>query len=83
MISSRSGTTVIRAVLSFVIIAGYGAVLFLFLSQDRNLTEPMERVLNVLFGALTAMLLQVNSFWFGTTQSSAEKTAEITERRQS
>lgn len=74
---ARTLTTVVRALLTGAIVAGYGAVILHFASEQTEISDKMERILTMLLGTLTAILQMVVSFWFGTSQGSAEKSADI------
>lgn len=81
MPAPRTVTTIVRALLTASIVAGYGAVIFHFMGERWEMSEQMERILTLLLGTLTAILQMVVSFWFQSSQGSAEKAADITERR--
>jgi hypothetical protein len=79
----RNATTVVRALLTALVVSGYGGVLWLLMTEQRELSVQLERILTLLLGTLTAILQMVIQFWFGTSQGSAEKSAEINERSKS
>lgn len=68
-------TTIIRAVLSLAFICGYGLIVMAFLDRDSDVTEPVERILIFLFGALTTSVVTIVNFWFSSSQGSADKSS--------
>ena len=74
---TRATTTIaIRAVLSLAFICGYGLIVMEFLARDADVSEPVERILIFLFGALTTSVVTIVNFWFSSSQGSADKSAE-------
>lgn len=71
-------TLVVRAVISVVLIAGYGVVLWLVLQPGADFTPSAEKLATFVLGALTTALVSIVGFWFGSTQGSADKTVAIT-----
>lgn len=67
----------VRAVLSVIAIGGYGYVVAVFLASDNEITEPRERILIFLFGALTTTIVSIVNYWFSSSQGSVEKQATI------
>lgn len=65
----------IRALLSLAFIVGYGFVVVEFINRDGEISEPLERILIFLFGALTTGVLTIINFWFSSSQGSADKSA--------
>lgn len=77
----QHATLIVRAILSLAFIVGYGFAVVAFLQADAQISEAQERILVFLFGALTTSVVTIVNFWFSSSQGSADKTAEITERR--
>lgn len=79
--SRQHATLIVRAILSLAFIVGYGFAVSGFLQADAQISEAQERILVFLFGALTTSVVTIVNFWFSSSQGSADKTAEINERR--
>jgi nitrate reductase NapE component len=69
-----------RGVLSLAFIVGYGFIVMEFLRIDREVSEPVERILIFLFGALTTSVVTIVNFWFSSSQGSADKSAHDDDR---
>lgn len=69
-------TLIARSTLSLAFIAGYGLIVMEFLRSEREVSEPVERILIFLFGALTTSVVTIVNFWFSSSQGSADKTPE-------
>jgi uncharacterized membrane protein required for colicin V production len=69
-------TLAARVVLSLAFVVGYGLIVLEFLRSDREVSEPVERILIFLFGALTTSVLTIVNFWFSSSQGSADKSAK-------
>ena len=78
--SRQHATLIVRAVLSFALIVGYGFIVNEFISRESEVSGAVERILLFLFGALTTSVVSVVNFWFSSSQGSADKTADIIER---
>lgn len=73
---SRAATTIaIRAALSLAFICGYGFIVLAFLQREVDVSEPVERILIFLFGALTTSVVTIVNFWFSSSQGSADKSS--------
>jgi hypothetical protein len=68
-------TLVFRTVLSCIVIAGLFALIWVFMATDIKLDQDRKEVLLVLFGAVSAGFGQVMTFWYGSSQGSADKSA--------
>ncbi len=69
-------TSVIRLVIAAVVVLGFFAVLFVLMAIALDPTT--ETVLKLLAGALVFAVSQVIQFYFGSSQSSKDKTAVMT-----
>lgn len=74
--SRPAWTLAARVVLSVAFIAGYGWIVVEFLRSERDVSEPVERILIFLFGALTTSVVTIVNFWFSSSQGSADKSAK-------
>jgi hypothetical protein len=63
----------VRAILSLAFIGGYGFIVAEFMGREAEVTEPVERILIFLFGALTTGVVTIINFWFSSSQGSADK----------
>lgn len=72
---------VVRAILSLAFILAYGYIVGYFLSLDSDISETQERILTLLLGVLTTSVVTVVNYWFSSSQGSADKQADISERR--
>jgi uncharacterized membrane-anchored protein YitT (DUF2179 family) len=68
-------TLVFRTVLSCIVIAGLFTLIWVFMSKNIPLDQDRKEILLVLFGAVSAGFGQVLTFWFGSSQGSADKSA--------
>ena len=68
-------TLIIRAALSAIILAGLGVLIAVFMSGGVPLDQDRKEILLVLFGAVTTGFGNVVAFWFGSSQGSADKSA--------
>ena len=59
-------------VVSFIVLATFGTVMFLALT--RSLPSGSETLLNMLLGSLAAMATSVVGYWVGSSAGSAQKT---------
>jgi hypothetical protein len=69
-------TLIARALLSVLLIVGYGWIVVAALKAG-DFSPAVKEVLIFLFGALTTSVVTVINFWFSSTQGSADKTAAI------
>lgn len=74
-VTRSTATLGVRALLSLAFIVGYGFIVLEFLSRDADVSEPVERILIFLFGALTTSVVTIVNFWFSSSQGSADKSA--------
>lgn len=77
---SRHATMVVRGIVALVFLGGFGWVLYEFMHRDTELPKSVETALNVLLGAFTGSVTTIVAFYFGSSQSSADKTQELTKR---
>lgn len=70
----QSYTLFARCLLSVLFISGYGWVINSVLKAG-SFSPDVKEVLLFLLGALTASVLTIVAYWFGSTQGSSDKTA--------
>lgn len=70
-------TTVIRALLSVVFIAFFGFIVLHVLDRETEYANGVKDVVLFLLGALTTSVVTIVSFWFSSSQGSADKTAAL------
>lgn len=74
---TRSTVTLIfRTLLSCIVISGLFTLIWVFMAKSIELDQDRKEVLLVLFGAVSAGFGQVLTFWFGSSQGSADKSAK-------
>ena len=61
--------------LSAVFIVGFFSTLYFVFTEEVSATNP---VLTVIIGTLTAGVVQIMNFWFGSSKGSQDKTAHLT-----
>lgn len=66
-----------QIVLSTIYILGYFVVLYTVLTQQFDIPQNMEALVNVLIGVMTAAVPTILQFWFGSSVGSKEKTMTI------
>lgn len=77
---SRSTVTpaiIVRSLLSVLILIGYGLIVFRFISGTVQYTTEVREPLMFLLGTMTTSVGAIVGYWFGSSQGSAEKSAEI------
>ena len=73
-------TLMVRAALSVVFTIFYGYIVLHVLEMREEFMDGVKEVLLFLLGALTTSLVRVISYWFDSSQGSAEKTALLLEK---
>jgi hypothetical protein len=73
-------TLVVRGIVALVFLGGFGWVLYEFMHRDTELPKSVETALNVLLGAFTGSVTTIVAFYFGSSQSSADKTTELVKK---
>lgn len=66
-------TLIVRAALSVGFVIGYSLIVVTVLKPGVEFSPSAEKVLIFLLGALTTSVVAIVQFWFGSTQSSADK----------
>ncbi len=64
-------------VISAIYVLAFALVLYVVFSGELTMTQMQERVMMYLLGILSAGLLQIMNFWFGSSSGSKEKTAKL------
>ena len=72
-------TLIVRAILSVVFCAFYGYITLTILGREAEYADGVKDILTFLLGALTTAVVRVISFWFDSSQGSAEKSAALVE----
>lgn len=69
----------IQATLTGLFMAGYFGLMYLFFTSDltAGLSDWEKGQLGILVGVLTAAIPQMLSFWFGSSEGSKRKTAQL------
>lgn len=70
-------TLIARAVLSVIFCVFYGWIVLEILGRKDAFAPGVQEVLTFLLGALTTSVVRVISFWFDSSQGSAEKTIAL------
>ncbi len=66
-----------QIVLSALFVIGYFFIFWLLLFQELELNSNQTTLVNVLMGVLTAAVIKVMDFWFGSTAGSIAKSAML------
>ena len=70
-------TLIVRAILSVVFCVFYGYITLTILSREAEYADGVKDILTFLLGALTTAVVRVISFWFDSSQGSAEKSVAL------
>lgn len=63
-----------QVIISSIFIIGFVIVLYSVFSGKASLTDMQQQMANILIGILSAGIVQVMNFWFGSSAGSKEKT---------
>ena len=75
----RPATLSIRAILSILVLVGFGAIVYTLLrSIGADIPPGMREILMYLFGVISTQLTTIIGYWFGSSQGSTEKSHAIT-----
>jgi len=64
-------------VISGIYVVAFSVVLFVVFANQLAMSQMQERIMMYLLGILSAGLLQIMNFWFGSSSGSKEKTAKL------
>ncbi len=67
-------------VISGIYVVAFAIVLYLVFTATIDMTQMQERVMMYLLGILSAGLLQIMNFWFGSSSGSKQKDAKLAPR---
>jgi hypothetical protein len=70
-------TLIVRAILSVIFCVFYGWIVLNVLGREQEILDGIKEVLLFLLGALTTAVVRVISFWFDSSQGSADKSAAL------
>lgn len=74
----RPATLSIRATLSILVLFGFGSVVYALLrSIGAEIPPGMREILMYLFGVISTQVNTIIQYWFGSSQSSTEKSQAI------
>lgn len=77
---SRHASMIVRGIMAGVYLTMFGWVFFEFIHMGSDLPKSAESALGVLVGILGGGLNLILGYYFGSSQGSADKTAELTKR---
>ena len=67
-----------QVILSIIYDAAFCLICYSLFTQEISFSETQQTLVTYIMGILSAALIQVNNFWFGSSSGSKEKTAKLT-----
>ena len=73
----KNTTLIPQAIISTIFIIGFVVVLYAVFKGTIQLTPMQMNMANILIGILSAGIMQIMNFWFGSSSGSKEKTKKL------
>lgn len=70
-----------QIILTTIFTVGYFALMFCLFGGSFQITESIRDMCNILLGVMTAGVIKILDFWFGSSSGSKEKTAKLTQTK--